>query len=422
MSVPKLRFPEFRDSGEWEEKELSQVCEINPSVNNLPETFVYIDLESVDSGNLLQKKIISREGAPSRAQRLLKRDDVIFQMVRPYQRNNYYFNVNDGISYVASTGYAQLRAYDSSLYLFQYLHNDNFVDRVLAKCTGSNYPAINSSDLSTILVEVPSLLEQQKIADCLSSLDDRITLETQKLDTLKAHKKGLMHQLFPAEGETLPKLRFPEFRDSREWVEKAISEIIPPSDKYAIVDGPFGSNLKTIHYQSEGVPIITSGYVTDGFFNVDKYLYVSQEKFEKEKRSAVRGGDIVMAKIGARCGASAIIPNSHEVGILSGNALKITIDKSRFITSFIWQILWGLHTNQSLNVLISVGAQPAISLVNLKKYKLTLPTKKEQKKIADCLASIDEAIAAQSQAIDLLKLHKKGLMQQLFPSVEEVKG
>ena len=161
-TLPKLRFPEFRDTGVWEVKELSQVCQINPSVNNLPETFVYIDLESVDSGNLHQKKVISREGAPSRAQRLLKRHDVIFQMVRPYQRNNYYFDANDNISYVASTGYAQLRAHDSSLYLFQYLHNDNFVDRVLAKCTGSNYPAINSSDLSKILVEIPTLSEQQK--------------------------------------------------------------------------------------------------------------------------------------------------------------------------------------------------------------------------------------------------------------------
>ena len=204
-TLPKLRFPEFRDTGVWEVKELSQVCQINPSVNNLPETFVYIDLESVDSGNLHQKKVISREGAPSRAQRLLKRHDVIFQMVRPYQRNNYYFDANDNISYVASTGYAQLRAHDSSLYLFQYLHNDNFVDRVLAKCTGSNYPAINSSDLSKILVEIPNLSEQQKIADCLSSIDDRVTAENEKLDTLKTHKKGLMQQLFPAQGQTLPK-------------------------------------------------------------------------------------------------------------------------------------------------------------------------------------------------------------------------
>jgi len=197
-TLPKLRFPEFREAGEWEEKTLSQVCKLNPPANSLPETFVYIDLESVEAGILLQKKMISREGAPSRAQRLLKEGDVIFQLVRPYQKNNYFFQPNDDLDYVASTGYAQLRARESNAYLFQYLHNDRFVNKVLEKCTGSNYPAINSSDLSNILIEIPKEDEQQKIADCLSSIDELITAQVQKLDTLKTHKKGLMQQLFPA--------------------------------------------------------------------------------------------------------------------------------------------------------------------------------------------------------------------------------
>ena len=122
-------------------------------------------------------------------------------MVRPYQKNNYFFKPDDDLEYVASTGYAQLRAYGSSMYLFQYLHNDRFVNRVLAKCTGSNYPAINSSDFSQIQVEIPSLREQQKIADCLSSLDDLIGRTGEKIEDLKAHKKGLMQQLFPAMDE-----------------------------------------------------------------------------------------------------------------------------------------------------------------------------------------------------------------------------
>ena len=167
----------------------------------LPEKFVYIDLESVEAGKLLQKKVISRKGAPSRAQRLLNQCDVIFQMVRPYQKNNYFFLPNDELAYVASTGYAQLRAHESNRYLFQYLQSDRFVDRVLSKCTGSNYPAINSSELSTILVEIPETQEQQKIADCLSSLDHLITAQSKKIDALKAHKKGLMQQLFPVVDE-----------------------------------------------------------------------------------------------------------------------------------------------------------------------------------------------------------------------------
>ena len=223
------------------------------------------------------------------------------------------------------------------------------------------------------------------------------------------HEKGLV-----------PRLRFPEFRGAGEWEGKVISELTPLGKKYGIVDGPFGSNLKTIHYKTEGIPIITSGYVTDGFFNAQNYLYVTKEKFEKEKRSAVQGGDIVMAKIGARCGASAIMPISHETGILSGNALKIKVDEGRYSSYFVWQQLWYQYSSKKLDVLKSIGAQPAISMANLKKYKLLFPQKKEeQEKIANCLSSIDELITAHSQKHAALKAHRKGLMQQLFPATGE---
>jgi len=193
---PNLRFPEF--SGDWEEKKISDICDINPSSEKLPPEFVYIDLESVESGVLLKKSIISLNNAPSRAQRLLKYGDVIFQMVRPYQKNNLHFLLKDEFNYVASTGYAQLRAFQSDTYLFQLIHYQVFVDRVLAKSTGSNYPAINSNDLKEILVTVPkTLAEQQKIAACLSALDAVIAAQGEKIEHLKQHKKGLMQQLFP---------------------------------------------------------------------------------------------------------------------------------------------------------------------------------------------------------------------------------
>lgn len=194
--VPKLRFKGFK--GKWIENILEEVTEINPSIKKLPQEFIYIDLESVESGVLAQKKQINLENAPSRAQRLLKKGDVIFQMVRPYQKNNYHFFPNDNFDYVASTGYAQLRVFQSSEYLYQYLHTDIFVGKVLEKCTGSNYPAINSNDLSKIpLLLPPTLAEQEKIASCLTALDELITVQTEKIEQLRQHKMGLMQGLFP---------------------------------------------------------------------------------------------------------------------------------------------------------------------------------------------------------------------------------
>ena len=209
-----------------------------------------------------------------------------------------------------------------------------------------------------------------------------------------------------------PKLRFPEFNDN--WTIKSITELADTSEKYSIVDGPFGSNLKRIHYRNEGVPIVTSGYVTSGRFYAEEYLYVTNEKFLKEKRSAVKGGDIVMAKIGANCGASAILPINHKQGILSGNALKISIDKRNNSTYFIWSLLWHLHSSNKLDGLKTVGAQPSLSMVGLKKFKLVVPDKSEQLKIASLLSAVDQKINLLTKKKEALESYKKGLMQKIF--------
>lgn len=199
---PRLRFAEFRSTGEWIESPLVSAATINPASRVLPESFVYIDLESVEEGRLNAKAPIARDDAPSRAQRLIKRGDIIFQIVRPYQRNNLFCDFSDDHAYVASTGYAQLRAKASNRFLYQSVHTDLFVSRVVAKCTGSNYPAINSSDLAEIQLSFPpTVTEQDRIADLLFPLDDLIAAETKKRDFLVTHKKGLMQKLFPLAGE-----------------------------------------------------------------------------------------------------------------------------------------------------------------------------------------------------------------------------
>lgn len=207
-----------------------------------------------------------------------------------------------------------------------------------------------------------------------------------------------------------------------EWDFKPISSVTPRDEKYGIVDGPFGSNLKRIHYKNSGIPIITSGYVTSNKFIANDYLYVTKEKFRQEKRSAVQPGDIVMAKIGAKCGTSAILPIAHQEGILSGNALKIKIDNTRHSTFYVWQVLLNLYRIRKIDVLKSVGAQPAISMSSLKKFKIPLPPLPEQQKIASILNTWDKAIAAQEQLIAQKQELKKGLMQALLTGKKRFDG
>ena len=172
-NAPALRFPGFTDP--WKVKNLEQICSINPKSGKVPEQFVYIDLESIEKGTLKKKSIISRENAPSRAQRVVKYGDVLYQCVRPYQNNHFIFSSNDELEkYVASTGFAQLRNADNPYFLFYSIQTPRFTNDVMNRCTGSNYPAINSTDLSSIQIGVPTLREQEKISSMLCLLDERI--------------------------------------------------------------------------------------------------------------------------------------------------------------------------------------------------------------------------------------------------------
>lgn len=188
----KRRFPEF--SGEWHEVQLSKVCQVNPSSVQLPAKFFYIDLESVVKGRLHKElSSLSRNEAPSRAQRILKKSDVLFQTVRPYQKNNYYYDMEG--SYVASTGYAQLRAKDSPRFLYHFIHSEGFVRKVMRACTGSSYPAINSSDLAKVRVYFPDYAEQERIEEILTIAEAEINLLRAKRHGVERQKKYLLKNL-----------------------------------------------------------------------------------------------------------------------------------------------------------------------------------------------------------------------------------
>jgi type I restriction enzyme S subunit len=193
----ELRFKD--DNGnqfpEWKKKKLGQITEINPKNRKLPNSFIYIDLESVVQGRLNKEDRITIDNAPSRAQRLLEKNDILFQMVRPYQKNNLFFD-KDEKDYVASTGYAQIRTVNNSVFLYQLLHDEDFVNNVIEKCTGTGYPAINSSDLSKINIKIPSIEEQNKIANFLKGIDSKINFATTQLDQNQQYKKGLLQRMF----------------------------------------------------------------------------------------------------------------------------------------------------------------------------------------------------------------------------------
>ena len=190
---PDIRFEAFTEA--WEQRKLREIAEFNPK-SELPEEFEYVDLESVSGTEMISHRTELKKSAPSRAQRLAKTGDVFYQMVRPYQKNNYLFEKDDD-NYVFSTGYAQMRPYIDSCFLMSFLQTDKFVKVVLDNCTGTSYPAINSNDLSNLKIDVPNKrMEEVKIGEYFRSLDNLITLHQRELEILKNLKKTCLKRMF----------------------------------------------------------------------------------------------------------------------------------------------------------------------------------------------------------------------------------
>lgn len=203
-----MRFGQFNKN--WERHLLEEICVINPKTEKLADEFIYIDLESVVKGELINKNIISKKTAPSRAQRVLRKGDICYQCVRPYQLNNYYFNNEDNnYQWVASTGYAQIRTDNNPLFLYQLLNSPRFNREVMLRCTGTSYPAINSNDLGEIEVAICSIGEQIKISDFLQKIDERIHTQSKIIKGLKTLKKSICERIL----------------GNRSWIKYRISEI-----------------------------------------------------------------------------------------------------------------------------------------------------------------------------------------------------
>jgi type I restriction enzyme S subunit len=392
-NLPKLRFPEFWDAGEWGENKLGDVSDGISSGKDKNDPDGIYDLYGstgiigkTSSDTCIGKYIlVARVGANAGLLTIA----------------NGRFGVTD------NTLIIYLKNSASIDFVYYYLDRLS-LNRLIF---GSGQPLITGGQLKSLNLFIPTLPEQQKIADCLSSLDDRITAEIQKLDTLKAHKKGLMQKLFPAEGETLPKLRFPEFHDSGEWEEKTLQSFCKVGD----IDHKMPSSV------ADGIPYIMTGdFCGINNINFDNAKKISTEDYEQlSKKIRPEFGDIIIARY-ASVGAVRHIETNIKF-LVSYSCAIIKCNRSQN-SKYLYYVFQSDIIQSKIGLEINMSSQKNIGIDSIKKLNIFLPTLPEQQKIAGCLTSIDEAIAAQSQAIDLLKLHKKGLMQQLFPSLEEVRG
>ena len=232
----------------WEQRKLGELALFNPK-DELPQTFEYVDLESVVGTEMLSHRTEVKSSAPSRAQRLAHTGDLFYQTVRPYQKNNYLFEKPDN-NYVFSTGYAQMRPYVDGYFLLSLVQSERFVKVVLDNCTGTSYPAINANDLAEIEVAAPSdESEAQKIGTIFRSIDNLITLHQRKYDKLTNVKKSMLEKMFPKNGSNVPEIRFKGFTEA--WEQRKLGELalfnpkdeLPQTFEYVDLESVVGTEM-----------------------------------------------------------------------------------------------------------------------------------------------------------------------------------
>lgn len=381
--TPRLRFPEFRRAGSWSETKLGGIA------------------ESESSSLALNKVALEPQGFP-----LFGADGLVGRIAFFEQPDGYIGIVKDGSgvgrltllpaksSVLGTLAYVKpaLGAPVSLDWLFHCMASLNLKKYV----KGSGIPHIYFADYSNEPIGLPARAEQQKIADCLTSLDEVIAAQGRKVDALKAHKRGLMQQLFPREGETRPRLRFPEFRDAPSWDFSLLQEL---EDRDWIELGRGNVISHDEMRANPGLnPVYSSSVVNQGLMGT-----YAQHMFDEELISwSIDGGGHFFHR------------HKHKFSVTNVSGFMRVLSGA-IVCRFLAYQLQKLHASHTFDY-----QQKAHPSVIRALYRVGLPSHGEQQRIADCLSSLDTQITAETHQLAALKTHKQGLMQQLFPAPEVV--
>jgi type I restriction enzyme S subunit len=379
--IPELRFPEFVNEGEWVETTLDELADIKRGAAS--QHLKYVNEEGkgirlLRINDFLSDSPVYVEDSEEMKRYRVKTNDLLIAgtgatagivFIVPEKFNDLAYSYNA----------PRIRLYkDNCYFVYSYLKSDIVLQQQNKLFVGNAQPFLDTKAIASLKLYIPKPLEQQKIASCLSSLDEVIVAHSQKLEALKEHKKGLMQNLFPQDGERVPKWRFKEFEGDGEWVEKTFEELFE-----------IGNGRDYKHLEKGIIPVYGSG----GFMlSVCDFLY--------------DGESVCIGRKGTINNPMFLSGKFWTVDTLFyTHSFKECLPKFIY---FIFQNIDWLKHNEA-------GGVPSLSKTNIYKIAVYVPKPQEQQKIATCLSSLDELITAQAEKIEQLKLHKKGLMQGLFP-------
>ena len=420
--VPKLRFPEFQSAGNWTTEKLGALATISTEKVG---TNICVPMSITSGVGLVSQedkfgRVIA--GDSYKNYLLLKPNDFAYNKSATKEYPEGFLTLYSGtkLAAVPNSIFTCFRINGDSpdVRFLNYQFSDNLHGRWLrqfiqvgARAHGSL--SINDNDLMALPVPVPngtaSVSEQQKIAECLSSLDELIAAQARKVDALKTHKKGLMQQLFPREGETQPRLRFPEFDGATDWANENLEDLAKRGSGH--------TPAKTFpEYYGGGVKWVSladSKRLDAGFIS-ESETEISELGIKKSSAVLHPAGTVLISR-DAGVGKSAVM----AVPMAVSQHFIVWVCHGEKLSN--WFLYYLLQLMKPIFERIATGSTiKTIGLPFFKGLCIAVPSPPEQQRIANCLTSLDDLITAATQELATLKTHKKGLMQQLFPSAAEL--
>lgn len=400
--VPKLRFPEFKAAEEWKAKTLREVC--------LRITNGKANAEDHEEGGAYP--LFDRSAVIKRSNAFMFDSEAV---ILPGEGMRFIPKYFDGKFNLHQRAYALMEHQGNARFVYYSL--DYLKDLLAKKAVKSTVLSLRLPIVENFLISFPPVPEQQKIADCLSSLDELIAAQTRKVDALKTHKKGLMQQLFPREGETQPRLRFPEFQDARGWEVGLISDLATTV---------MGNAFRSTDFVESGTQVVRIGNLYQGELQLARApVYLSDTQAEENSKFGVHPLDLLMSMTGTvgkrDYGFVIQVPTDCKRLLLNQRVMKLA-PTVKCDPGFLLQLL---KADRLLDAIYSVPGgtkQANLSAQHIKDLSISYPPKSEQQRIASCFSRLDALITLETQELATLKTHKKGLMQQLFPSSEAVEA
>lgn len=390
--IPKRRFKEFELDGEWEQEKLGEISNITAG------------------GDVVKEKLLTKGNYPVLANAHTN-EGVIGYYEEDYQVEAPAVTVTGR----GDIGFAKARKENFTpvvrLLSVKSEHNVDFLaeainqNNVVFESTG--VPQLTIPKLSNYKVYFPSTIgEENSIGNFLVSFDSLIALHQHKLDKLKNLKKSYLAELFPAEGERVPKRRFPGFEG--EWEEKKLASI-------ASMHARIGwQNLRTSEFLDHGdYYLITGTDFLDGHINFDKCHYVNEKRFQQDKNIQVVNGSILITKDGT-LGKVAIVNNLDKPATLNAGVFNVVVKDSNIDVKYLYQYLAAPYLMNYVSKRATGGTIKHLNQNILVDFPIYFPEYKEQKTIGNFLEKLDKSISLQQQKLDKLKDLKKAYLNELF--------